>query len=84
MGPDRVRTRDPWICSQTGTCSQTRYSFLKSRIQCNRRDDWTLRTKKKIFSKTTYVVGTQKNLFKMFLRHVTQYKSQGMDNSLSE
>ena len=25
MGPDRDRTRDPWICSQTGICSQTRY-----------------------------------------------------------
>ena len=25
MGPGRDRTRDPWICSQTRTCSQTRY-----------------------------------------------------------
>ena len=25
MGPDRDRIRDPWICSQTRTCSQTRY-----------------------------------------------------------
>ena len=25
MGPDRDRTRDPWICSQTCICSQTRY-----------------------------------------------------------
>ena len=25
MGPDRDRTGDPWICSQTGICSQTRY-----------------------------------------------------------
>ena len=23
MGPDRDRTRDPWICSQTRICSQT-------------------------------------------------------------
>ena len=25
MGPDRDRTRDPWICSQTPICRQTRY-----------------------------------------------------------
>ena len=25
MGPGRDRTRDPWICSQTGICCQTRY-----------------------------------------------------------
>ena len=25
MGPDRDRTRDPWICSQIRICSQTRY-----------------------------------------------------------
>ena len=25
MGPDRDRTCDPWICSQTHICSQTRY-----------------------------------------------------------
>ena len=25
MGPDRDRTRNPWICSQTSICSQTRY-----------------------------------------------------------
>ena len=25
MGPDRDRTRDPWICSQTRICSQTCY-----------------------------------------------------------
>ena len=25
MGPGRDRTRDPWICSQTRTCCQTRY-----------------------------------------------------------
>ena len=25
MGPDRDRTRDPWICSQTSICSQARY-----------------------------------------------------------
>ena len=25
MGPDRDRTRDPWNCSQTRICSQTRY-----------------------------------------------------------
>ena len=25
MGPGRDRTRDPWICSQTCICSQTRY-----------------------------------------------------------
>ena len=25
MGPDRDRTRDPWICSETRICSQTRY-----------------------------------------------------------
>ena len=25
MGPDRDRTRDPWICSQTRICNQTRY-----------------------------------------------------------
>ena len=25
MGPDRDRTRDPWICNQTRICSQTRY-----------------------------------------------------------
>ena len=25
MGPDRDRTRDPWICSQISICSQTRY-----------------------------------------------------------
>ena len=25
MGPDRDRTRDPWICSQTRICCQTRY-----------------------------------------------------------
>ena len=25
MGPDQDRTRDPWICSQTHICSQTRY-----------------------------------------------------------
>ena len=25
MGPDRDRTRDPWICSQPCICSQTRY-----------------------------------------------------------
>ena len=27
MGPDRDRTRDPWICSQTHICSQTRYQL---------------------------------------------------------
>ena len=25
MGPGRDRTRDPWNCSQTRICSQTRY-----------------------------------------------------------
>ena len=25
MGPGRDRTRDPWICSQTRICYQTRY-----------------------------------------------------------
>ena len=25
MGPDRYQTRDPWICSQTRICCQTRY-----------------------------------------------------------
>ena len=25
MGPGRDRTRDPWICSQTRICCQTRY-----------------------------------------------------------
>ena len=25
MGPGRDRTRDPWICSQTRICGQTRY-----------------------------------------------------------
>ena len=25
MGPDRDRTRDPWICNQIRICSQTRY-----------------------------------------------------------
>ena len=25
MGPGRNQTRDPWICSQTGICCQTRY-----------------------------------------------------------
>ena len=25
MAPGRDRTRDPWICSQTHICSQTRY-----------------------------------------------------------
>ena len=25
MGPGRGRTRDPWICSQTRICCQTRY-----------------------------------------------------------
>ena len=25
MGPGRDRTRDPWICSQTSICCQTRY-----------------------------------------------------------
>ena len=25
MGPERDRTRDPWICSQTRIYSQTRY-----------------------------------------------------------
>ena len=25
MGPDRDQTRDPWICSQTRICCQTRY-----------------------------------------------------------
>ena len=25
MGPSRDRTRDPWICSQTRICNQTRY-----------------------------------------------------------
>ena len=25
MGPGRDRTRDPWMCSQTRICSQTRY-----------------------------------------------------------
>ena len=27
MGPDRDRTRDPWICSQIRICSQTRYRY---------------------------------------------------------
>ena len=27
MVPGRDRTRDPWICSQTGICSQTRYQL---------------------------------------------------------
>ena len=27
MGPDQDRTRDPWICSQTHICSQTRYQL---------------------------------------------------------
>ena len=31
MGPDRDRTRDPWICSQTRTCSQTRYRLTALR-----------------------------------------------------
>ena len=29
MGPGRDRTRDPWICSQTRICCQTRY-----RLRC--------------------------------------------------
>ena len=27
MGPGRDRTRDPWICSQTRICNQTRYQM---------------------------------------------------------
>ena len=27
MGPGRDRTRDPWICSQTRICCQTRYGL---------------------------------------------------------
>ena len=27
MGPGRDRTRDPWICSQTRICCQTRYQL---------------------------------------------------------
>ena len=27
MGPGRDRTRDPWNCSQTRICSQTRYQL---------------------------------------------------------
>ena len=34
MGPGRDRTRDPWICSQTCICSQTRYLLrYAARIQ---------------------------------------------------
>ena len=27
MGPGRALTHDPWICSQTGICCQTRYQL---------------------------------------------------------
>ena len=41
MGPDRDRTRDPWICSQTRICSQTcyrlRYAARLKRIVSLRR-----------------------------------------------
>ena len=38
MGPDRDRTRDPWICCQTRICSQTRYR-LRYAARCNARTD---------------------------------------------
>ena len=31
MGPGRDRTRDPWICSQTRICCQTRYRLHYTR-----------------------------------------------------
>ena len=37
MGPGRDRTRDPWICSQTRICCQTRY-----RLRYAARLTWTL------------------------------------------
>ena len=30
MGPGRDQTRDPWICSQTRICRQTRYRLRKA------------------------------------------------------
>ena len=34
MGPDRDRTRDPWICSQTRICSKTRYRLRYAARLC--------------------------------------------------
>ena len=34
IGPGRDRTRDPWICSQTSFCNQTRY-LLRYAARCN-------------------------------------------------
>ena len=34
MGPGRDRTRDPWICSQTRICCQTRYR-LRYAARCD-------------------------------------------------
>ena len=40
IGPDRDRTRNPWICSQTPICSHTRYRLRYAAWQILNLGQW--------------------------------------------